>query len=196
MQHATTMLSLSALLLASACAQPVEREQTQFTSDAPAARAKEPPPFEMGDGEFDNDEGPELNPASDSAADSPVDASSDDDIDGAADDAGYASDSDSGEAGWLDDASAPDSNVEPTPQPPTKPEPQPAPQPQPVPEPQPAPQPQPVPEPAPTPPSGAVTECASATDCASVVCVPIGITACCRDDHTCGCTWAPGAYCL
>jgi hypothetical protein len=27
-------------------------------------------------------------------------------------------------------------------------------------------------------------------------CVPIGIAACCRADGSCGCTWAPGAYCL
>jgi hypothetical protein len=27
-------------------------------------------------------------------------------------------------------------------------------------------------------------------------CVPFGILACCRDNGTCGCTWAPGAYCL
>jgi uncharacterized membrane protein YgcG len=27
-------------------------------------------------------------------------------------------------------------------------------------------------------------------------CAPIGISACCRDDGSCGCSWAPGAYCL
>jgi len=27
-------------------------------------------------------------------------------------------------------------------------------------------------------------------------CVPFGILACCRANGTCGCTWAPGAYCL
>ncbi|HET6338686.1 MAG TPA: hypothetical protein VFG30_35950 [Polyangiales bacterium] len=28
------------------------------------------------------------------------------------------------------------------------------------------------------------------------VCIPVGIAACCRADGSCGCTWAPGAYCL
>jgi hypothetical protein len=28
------------------------------------------------------------------------------------------------------------------------------------------------------------------------LCVPIGILACCRSDGSCGCTWAPGSYCL
>jgi len=28
------------------------------------------------------------------------------------------------------------------------------------------------------------------------VCFPIGIVACCRLDMSCGCSWAPGAYCL
>ena len=27
-------------------------------------------------------------------------------------------------------------------------------------------------------------------------CFPIGILACCRLDNSCGCSWAPGAYCL
>lgn len=27
-------------------------------------------------------------------------------------------------------------------------------------------------------------------------CFPIGVLACCRSNGTCGCTWAPGAYCL
>ena len=27
-------------------------------------------------------------------------------------------------------------------------------------------------------------------------CVPFGIIACCRPGGSCGCTWAPGAYCL
>jgi hypothetical protein len=27
-------------------------------------------------------------------------------------------------------------------------------------------------------------------------CFPFGVLACCRMDGTCGCTWAPGAYCL
>jgi hypothetical protein len=37
--------------------------------------------------------------------------------------------------------------------------------------------------------------CRAATDCTES-CVPIGILSCCRDNGTCGCTWAPGAYCL
>jgi hypothetical protein len=36
--------------------------------------------------------------------------------------------------------------------------------------------------------------CRSAADC-TTSCVPIGILNCCRDNGTCGCTWAPGAYC-
>jgi hypothetical protein len=27
-------------------------------------------------------------------------------------------------------------------------------------------------------------------------CFPVGILACCRIDNSCGCSWAPGAYCL
>lgn len=27
-------------------------------------------------------------------------------------------------------------------------------------------------------------------------CFPVGVLACCRLDNSCGCTWAPGAYCL
>jgi hypothetical protein len=27
-------------------------------------------------------------------------------------------------------------------------------------------------------------------------CFPVGILPCCRIDGSCGCTWAPGAYCL
>jgi hypothetical protein len=27
-------------------------------------------------------------------------------------------------------------------------------------------------------------------------CFPVGVLACCRADNSCGCTWAPGAYCL
>jgi hypothetical protein len=30
----------------------------------------------------------------------------------------------------------------------------------------------------------------------SQICFPIGILPCCRIDGSCGCTWAPGAYCL
>lgn len=37
--------------------------------------------------------------------------------------------------------------------------------------------------------------CRSAFDCREP-CVLTGILPCCRDDHVCGCTWAPGAYCL
>jgi hypothetical protein len=27
-------------------------------------------------------------------------------------------------------------------------------------------------------------------------CFPVGVLACCSPLGTCGCTWAPGAYCL
>ena len=38
---------------------------------------------------------------------------------------------------------------------------------------------------------------ASGTDCeCSQPCFPFGILACCRMDGSCGCSWAPGAYCL
>lgn len=33
-------------------------------------------------------------------------------------------------------------------------------------------------------------------DCSDEPCFPVGVIGCCRDDGTCGCTWAPGAYCL
>lgn len=36
--------------------------------------------------------------------------------------------------------------------------------------------------------------CRQASDC-SQPCVPIGLFRCCRPSGTCGCTWAPGAYC-
>jgi hypothetical protein len=32
--------------------------------------------------------------------------------------------------------------------------------------------------------------------CDDTVCFPVGILPCCRIDGSCGCTWAPGAYCL
>ncbi|MDB4985147.1 MAG: hypothetical protein JWN04_325 [Myxococcaceae bacterium] len=41
----------------------------------------------------------------------------------------------------------------------------------------------------------AVGTCHTASDC-KVSCIPIGILNCCRADNICGCTWAPGAYCL
>jgi len=46
-----------------------------------------------------------------------------------------------------------------------------------------------------TKPSANAPMCRAATDCKQS-CVPIGIINCCRDNGTCGCTWAPGAYCL
>jgi hypothetical protein len=55
-----------------------------------------------------------------------------------------------------------------------------------------------VPVPTPAKDAGASTpkpgSCRSASDCKES-CVPIGILNCCRDNGTCGCTWAPGAYC-
>jgi len=59
----------------------------------------------------------------------------------------------------------------------------------------------PTPTPAPARDAGQSTTkpaagmCRSATDCTES-CVPIGILNCCRANGTCGCTWAPGAYCL
>ena len=37
--------------------------------------------------------------------------------------------------------------------------------------------------------------CMAAKDC-TVSCFPVGFVSCCRADHICGCSWAPGAYCL
>lgn len=37
--------------------------------------------------------------------------------------------------------------------------------------------------------------CMKSADC-TVSCFPLGAVACCRADKTCGCSWAPGAYCL
>lgn len=37
--------------------------------------------------------------------------------------------------------------------------------------------------------------CMRSADC-TVSCFPLGAVACCRNDKTCGCSWAPGAYCL
>jgi len=37
--------------------------------------------------------------------------------------------------------------------------------------------------------------CTAAKDC-TVACFPIGFFSCCRLDNICGCSWAPGAYCL
>ena len=41
-------------------------------------------------------------------------------------------------------------------------------------------------------PSG---RCQKSSDCTEL-CVLTGILPCCREDRSCGCTWAPGAYCL
>jgi hypothetical protein len=41
----------------------------------------------------------------------------------------------------------------------------------------------------------AAGKCRTDADCTEP-CVPIGILNCCGSDGTCGCTWAPGAYCL
>jgi hypothetical protein len=38
-------------------------------------------------------------------------------------------------------------------------------------------------------------KCVKHTDCKNI-CIAIGIVSCCRDDGRCGCSWAPGAYCL
>lgn len=37
--------------------------------------------------------------------------------------------------------------------------------------------------------------CDRSSQCESL-CLFVGVFPCCRADHTCGCTWAPGAYCL
>jgi hypothetical protein len=37
--------------------------------------------------------------------------------------------------------------------------------------------------------------CMASKDC-TVSCFPVGFVSCCRADHICGCSWAPGAYCL
>lgn len=37
--------------------------------------------------------------------------------------------------------------------------------------------------------------CQKSSDCMAL-CAFTGILPCCREDHSCGCTWAPGAYCL
>jgi hypothetical protein len=57
----------------------------------------------------------------------------------------------------------------------------------------------------PTPPAGLpdlgalspprTRACMQNADC-TVSCFPLGAVACCRADKTCGCSWAPGAYCL
>jgi hypothetical protein len=46
-----------------------------------------------------------------------------------------------------------------------------------------------------TTPTDPGVECNRDSDCTQT-CVPIGILSCCTIAHTCGCTWAPGAYCL
>ncbi|HEX5661498.1 MAG TPA: hypothetical protein VFX59_30120 [Polyangiales bacterium] len=45
----------------------------------------------------------------------------------------------------------------------------------------------------PPPPSNG--QCSKDSDCTNV-CIAIGILPCCTDDNKCGCTWAPGTYCL
>jgi hypothetical protein len=34
------------------------------------------------------------------------------------------------------------------------------------------------------------------SDCAAKLCFPLGVLGCCKSNGTCGCTWAPGAYCM
>lgn len=46
-----------------------------------------------------------------------------------------------------------------------------------------------------TPPSSSNGQCTQDSDCHNV-CIAIGILPCCTIAHTCGCTWAPGTYCL
>ena len=45
------------------------------------------------------------------------------------------------------------------------------------------------------PPPATGGTCSKDADCTNV-CIANGILPCCRDDKACGCTWAPGAYCL
>ncbi|MDB4975800.1 MAG: hypothetical protein JWN48_4141 [Myxococcaceae bacterium] len=45
------------------------------------------------------------------------------------------------------------------------------------------------------PASASTNTCRAATDC-TTPCIPVGLFSCCRLDQVCGCTWAPGAYCL
>jgi hypothetical protein len=44
-------------------------------------------------------------------------------------------------------------------------------------------------------PPPAAGSCSKDSDCKNV-CIAIGILPCCTEDKECGCTWAPGAYCL
>lgn len=37
---------------------------------------------------------------------------------------------------------------------------------------------------------------ACSSDCAAQLCFPLGVLGCCKSNGTCGCTWAPGAYCM
>ncbi len=53
--------------------------------------------------------------------------------------------------------------------------------------------PPPDPPEAPPPPPTQTSSCSSPC---TQPCIPFGILACCRANGTCGCTWAPGAYCL
>jgi hypothetical protein len=43
--------------------------------------------------------------------------------------------------------------------------------------------------------SNAPQRCDRSSQCESL-CLFVGVFPCCREDHVCGCTWAPGAYCL
>jgi hypothetical protein len=43
--------------------------------------------------------------------------------------------------------------------------------------------------------SGGTTTTSGRCNCTQD-CFPVGILACCRLDNSCGCSWAPGAYCL
>lgn len=55
--------------------------------------------------------------------------------------------------------------------------------------------PTPVDEPI-APPESESSACSSFDDCAQRSCFPRGLLPCCRADGSCGCSWAPGAYCL
>jgi hypothetical protein len=205
-------LVLSVVLSTAACAQPTERDDDEFVADAPAPWTDEPGPIEA-DEWWPEDE---VDAAGAPSASTTLDAATDarEDVaegwsDARVDSIGSAGGSDTGADAGDGSAIFPDTDggLEPTPiapptpapePPPLQPAPAPEPDPSPAPEPSPTPAPPPVPEPAPTPEpqTPAVVECNSASDCSAVVCVPLGITSCCRGNHTCGCTWAPGAYCL
>lgn len=46
-----------------------------------------------------------------------------------------------------------------------------------------------------TSPASGGEGCRSSAECRNS-CFPVGIAPCCRANRTCGCSWAPGAYCL